>query len=754
MVVQEIRKLTGTDMASRESRQQEDYISFRDIWAFLRRHFLILALASAAGLALGALYIAKTQPTYTSIARIVIDREQARIASQDASTGTIIIETAEIASEVEIVKSEAIARSVIKQLNLTEDPEIQTSSSWRSAVRGAISALLSVFDQGDEGAAAAGEPDEEDIMRRTMAGFLGRVSVRRVGQSYVLEIGYTSTNPDKAARAANAIANTYMQSSLDAKSQIIARGAQWIEDRLVEVGQQAHEAALSAEEYRNRNDIAQVGASGLDQQQLTEISSQLLSAQAAKAGEAARLATINRMLAGELPDSYVGEALNNTEINRLRSELGAARTRLEAQQTRYGAESEPTLAAKAEIARLEGLITTELVRIQGVYKSNLDTAEAREQLLQKQLDAIKGNVSEKNLARVELTELESRATTYRRMYESVLQQLISTLQKQSFPIGDARMVTAATPPLAKNWPKTTLIMPMALMLGFAGGLGLAGLRDVLDRRISSGERLGRELGLPTLGYVPFTRFQAPGSKGALRFVLDAPYSGFSEALRGVKSSIDAAFPAGGPIVVGLTSVGGGEGKSTIAANLGQLYANEGLRVVLVDANFKKPYLSIQAASAGPKAGLAIFSDDLELDEPVDGKRKGDKQVRHDEAPILPVLTVDHIRKAAHPGHRFGHLPALKKKLEELRHDYDVIIVDLSTFATSADARAASAYVDGILLVLGNRRNMTVEWLANALSTFGKSRVGILGVVFNKRKSGQWWRPSSRNTVGTGEHHGV
>lgn len=754
MVVQEIRKLTGTDMASRESRQQQDYISFRDIWAFLRRHFLILALASAAGLVLGALYIAKTQPTYTSIARIVIDREQARIASQDASTGTIIIETAEIASEVEIVKSEAIARSVIKQLNLTEDPEIQTSSSWRSAVRGAISALLSVFDQGDEGAAAAGEPDEEDIMRRTMAGFLGRVSVRRVGQSYVLEIGYTSTNPDKAARAANAIANTYMQSSLDAKSQIIARGAQWIEDRLVEVGQQAHEAALSAEEYRNRNDIAQVGASGLDQQQLTEISSQLLSAQAAKAGEAARLATINRMLAGELPDSYVSEALSNTEINRLRSELGAARTRLEAQQTRYGAESEPTLAAKAEIARLEGLITTELVRIQGVYKSNLDTAEAREQLLQKQLDAIKGNVSEKNLARVELTELESRATTYRRMYESVLQQLISTLQKQSFPIGDARMVTAATPPLAKNWPKTTLIMPMALMLGFAGGLGLAGLRDVLDRRISSGERLGRELGLPTLGYVPFTRFQAPGSKGALRFVLDAPYSGFSEALRGVKSSIDAAFPAGGPIVVGLTSVGGGEGKSTIAANLGQLYANEGLRVVLVDANFKKPYLSIQAANAGPKAGLAIFSDDLELDTPADGKRKGDKQVRHDEAPILPVLTVDQIRKAAHPGHRFGHLPALKKKLEELRHDYDVIIVDLSTFATSADARAASAYVDGILLVLGNRRNMTVEWLANALSTFGKSRVGILGVVFNKRKSGQWWRPSSRNTVGAGEHHGV
>ncbi|WP_367715616.1 exopolysaccharide transport family protein [Nitratireductor sp. GISD-1A_MAKvit] len=755
MVVQEIRKLSGADRAPQDSGQQADYISFRDIWAFLRRHFFILAFCSAAGGALGALYISRTQPLYTSIARIVIDREQARIASQDVSTGTIIIETAEIASEVEIVKSEAIARSVIQQLNLTEDPEIQNSTSWRSTLRNAVSAGLSLFEtMSSDDAASAPAPDAEDIMRRTMAGFLGRVSVRRVGQSYVLEIGYTSIDPDKAARAANAIAHTYMQSSLDAKAQIIARGAQWIEDRLVEIGQQAQEAALGVEEYRSRNDIAQVGTSGIDQQQLTEISSQLLSAQAAIAGEAARLATINRILAGELPDSYVSEALSNTEINRLRSDLGVARARLETLMTRYGATSEPTRAARAEIARLEAQINSELVRIQGVYRSNLDTARAREKLLREQLDVIKGSVTEKNLARVQLTELESRAATYRRMYESVLQQLISTLQKQSFPIGDARMVAAATPPLSKIWPKTTLIIPMSLMLGFAGGLGLAGLRDVLDRRISSGERLGRELGLPTLGYVPFTRFQSAAGKDALRFVLDAPYSGFSEALRGAKSSIDAVFPAGGPIVIGVTSVGSGEGKSTIAANLGQLYANEGFRVVLVDASFARPYLSLQAAKSGTSAGLRIHRSDGHGEEEPDVKGKSGKKVSVEDAPVLPVLTVEQIRKAAHPGHRFGHLPALKSQLEALRQDHDAVIVDLSAFASSADARAASAYVDGILLILGTRRKMTVEWLAGALATFGKSRVGILGVVFNKRRTGRWWRPRSNALPGRGGYHAM
>lgn len=776
MVVQDIRKFPSGDFARQGKDLPPEYISFRDIWSFLRRHLLVLTLMTVLGTALGALYIAETQPTYSSIARIVIDREQARIASQDASTGTIIIEAAEIASEVEIVKSEAIARSVIKELNLTEDPEIRASTSWRSAVRRAFAAVGTLFAGSAEpvdGPAAA--PDEEDIMRRTMAGFLGRVSVRRVGQSYVLEIGYTSTDPVKAARAANAIANTYMRSTLDAKSAIVARGADWIQDKLIEIGKQAREAALSVEQFRNGNDIEQVGtAASLDQQQLAEISAQLLAAQASTASEAARLETINRLLGGDLADGYVAEALNNAEINRLRGELGAARSRLEVLGGRYGADSGPARAVHDEIARLEGQIRSELLRIQGVYKAGLDTARAREALLQAQLEGVKGGVSQKNLARVELTELESRATTYRRMYESVLQQLIVTLQKQSFPIGDARMVTAATPPLAKTWPKTTLIIPLSLMLGFAGGLGLAGLRDLLDRRINSGERLGRELGLPTLGYVPFTRFRASRVAGvpaepaaALRYVLDAPYSGFSEALRGVKNSIDAAFPANGPIIVGVTSVGIGEGKTTIATNLAQLYSNEGVAVVLVDASFTSPNVSRLAKGRGAALGLSVYGaptvpavtgDDGDDGSALHTPSEGNLAVRersvvwHEagpslaDSPVLPVLTVDQIKQAAHPGHRYGHLPALKQQLETLRGRYNVIIVDLSTFATSADTRVISAYLDGILVVLGNRRKMTVEWLAGALATYGKSRVGVLGVVFNRTLSQRSWPAAIRGVL--------
>ncbi|MCT7375582.1 GumC family protein [Chelativorans salis] len=765
MVIQEIRKLSGERGAPAASKE---YITFRDIWSFLRRHILLIILMTMVGIALGGLYIAKTEPTYSAIARLVIDHEQARIASQDASTGTIIIEAAEIASEVEIVKSEAIARAVIKELNLLEDPEILESRSWRSTIRSGIVSLFTLFQGEPEasGEDAAGAQTEEETMRRTMAGFLSRVSVRRVGQSYVLEIGYTSTDPVKAANAANAIARAYMQASLNAKAEALTRGAAWLEDRLIDVAQQAREAALAVEEYRNKNGITQVGAAAsLDHQQLSEISTQLLVAQANRATESAKLATINRLLAGDIMDGYVGEALNNTQIYKLREDLQAAAVKLETLQSRYGAGGAPVRAAEEEIAQLEGEIRRELVRIQGVYKTNLETAITREKLLSEQLDGLKQTTAGTNLARVELGELESRAATYRRMYENLLQQLLGALQKQSFPIGDARFVTAATPPLSKIWPKTTLVLPFSMMLGFAAGIGLAGAREVFDRRIGSGERLGRELGLPMLGHVPATRFRSTwnissGSEtGSLRYVLDAPYSNFSEALRSVKNSIDATFPANGSIVLGITSVDAGEGKTTIATNLAQLYLNEGVSVILVDANFPYPHISHLAAGQGEDLGLtmaqlgsppspSIEPEKVERPLPRYSERKtksrfAEMELKEKEGgqPLLPeklgelamvpVLTVDQIKRSAHPSHRYGHLPALKAQVDMLRDRYTVVIVDLSAFESSVDARVASSYLDGILLVLGNHRKMTVERLAEALATFGKSRVSILGVIFNR-----------------------
>ncbi len=140
--------------------------------------------------------------------------------------------------------------------------------------------------------------------------------------------------------------------------------------------------------------------------------------------------------------------------------------------SRYDAGNPAIAAAQDEIDRLKSEMQKEFGRIQAVYRSNLEVAQTREQLLNDELASLTETGTDKNLARVELSEMESRATTYRRMYESILQQLIGALQKESFPLGNARIVTAAAVPLAKTWPKSSIVIPFSAMLGLAAGLGL------------------------------------------------------------------------------------------------------------------------------------------------------------------------------------------------------------------------------------------------------------------------------------------
>ncbi|OWK24378.1 hypothetical protein AJ87_21840 [Rhizobium yanglingense] len=193
------------------------------------------------------------------------------------------------------------------------------------------------------------------------------------------------------------------------------------------------------------------------------------------------------------------------------------------------------------------------------------------------------------------------------------------MQKQSFPLGDARVVTAASAPLTKSSPKPSIILPFTTLMGLAGGLLLALLFDGRGKGIHLNSRLRQELGIASLGSLPLqgaTAVLPAGAKAAnlqaampLRGVLDAPYSDFTEALRGVKNSIGSAFRPNSPMVIGITSVGSGEGKTTVAANLAQLYQNEGTPVVLVDADFQKGFLSKVVSAAGEDFGLGLLRMD-------------------------------------------------------------------------------------------------------------------------------------------------
>ncbi|GEO86877.1 MULTISPECIES: exopolysaccharide transport family protein [Alphaproteobacteria] len=769
MGLHEFGNISVGSHAERKGAGEKEYLSFHDVFAFLRRNTLVIGAFTVAGIVLGGVYVLKTQPIYQATTRLVMDPEQGRVISQDVSSGTVIIETAEIASQVEIVKSEAIALDVIQRLDLVNDPEFADTSSLRTIVVGLLTSTVDMITGTTREDATT--VSEEERLRHVMGYFLSRVTVQRVGQSYVLQIGYSSNDPQKAARTANALADAYIRNGMNERAEAAKRGATWLENRLAEIGAKARKAAITAEEFRNRNGITAVGSvSTLDQQQLSELSSQVLAAKAGTAAESAKLEILTKLiLKDQATESDPEEVANNAQIQKLREDIRSARTRLEGLKSRYSDGNPAIAATQAEIDRLDAGIGAELRRIASVYRANVEVARTREKLVEEQFAAASRSGEDKNIARVELAEMESNANTYRRLYESILQQLSGTLQTLSFPSAQARVVSAATAPFGKSWPKTSIILPFSAMLGFAGGLMVAVLRNSLDRRTSSSGRLERELGIGSLGRIPVYRPEPRHNKGKpalpepvqpLRSILDSPYSRFSEALRGVKSSLDAVMPASGSLVVGVTSVGSGEGKTTIATNLAQLYQNEGQSVLLIDADFISARLTRLAANTATELGLKP----LELEEPdiplisFPSMRRRDtaelptphsemrRERDHAETPSgeastipVPLLTTNQTKQIAASHQRYGHLPALKEAIEKLRKQYKVVIVDMSGFENSADTRTICTYLDGVILVLGNSNKMTIERLADALALFGRSRLALLGVVANRSGVEDWFQ---------------
>ncbi|MBZ9656863.1 GumC family protein [Phyllobacterium lublinensis] len=745
-----------TDVSSDDNQAEANLIGLRDIVGFLVRNWKTIAGSAMAFTVLGIVYLSVAEPTFTATARIVIDPEQARIASQDAVSGTIVIETGEVESQVEIIRSEAMAKSVIEELGMTEDPELQEGRSLLSYVM--------FWRHEDEAAPIA----PEWVMRKTVAGFLERLRVWRVGQSYVLDVAYTSTDPVKAASVANATAQAYIKAGLEAKSTAAKSGAGWLESRLAEISKQANESAQAVEDFRNQNHISQAGATSLDEQQLAETNTQLSAAKADTAAEKAKLAMIERFLQSDTPvDGYVDEALRSIQITALRERLNAASTQLQELKSRYGDSGTAVQAAEQEIARLKGEVRAELVRIGQVYRSNLEAAQRREQYVNEQLQATIKSGLDKGMARVQLGELESRANTYRQMYQSVMQQLISALQQESFPVGDSRLVSEAATPLGKSWPKGSLILALSVVLGSLTGLAISAVREVSDRRIKTDGRLRRELGLNRLGTLPYvpsraiTKSSSQDQFKLLSYVMDHPNEAFSDAVRSTKASLDLILRRQGAKVIGITSALPGEGKTTIASNLAQLYAATGSRTMLIDACASNPTLSrVFATLTQPMHHLTeeVVVPSIgksRRQRAAAGKENSHQDVAKAEEPrpgepypsvsvITPpaLMVVDEITHNSNQSYRYLNLQALEAHLDRLREQHDIIILDLPDLKSTADARIVSAIVDCVVLAVGDQQRVTLDVLNAAIASCGGLDTDSVGVVFNTLRTSKATAPAA------------
>jgi succinoglycan biosynthesis transport protein ExoP len=696
----------------------------------IRRRLALFLVLMTMSIGFGLIYLFNSAPIYVASASIAIDANQLKSAESKTDRGDIVVDTGLIQTQIEILKSKKVSRSVIEQLRLFQDPEF-LDPSLKDVIFGF---LFGLFGSAEKPPA---EPSESLVKRRVLAALQDRLSVTRIGQSYVMDLSVRSTNPEKAARIANVVASAYIEDQLDAKYAATRQASNWLQERMQELQAQTSAQQRAVAEFREKNNIVDAGGRLINDQQLSELNSQLILAQAATVEAKARYDRISEIMTQKVPDASVADVLQNPTIVRLRGQYLDLTAREAIFSEKYGQNHLSVVNLRTQISAILRSIQDEMRKIEQSYKSDYEIAQAREQSLSKILATGISQSQITNVSQITLGELQSRAQTSKSLHDSFLERELEAVQRQSFPITEARIVSPAEIPLSKSYPKTSLVLLLAAVGGFVVSFSAAFVSEQLDCVFRSGEQLEEVLQASCLALLPRLKVAAAsgvegprrssssslpsaqaGSRSLLDYVLREPLSLFSEALRMVKMANDRDNNSKLSKVIAFTSTLPNEGKSTVSANFAQLVADSGESVILIDADLRNPSLSRRLATA-----------DHGLVDVLSGSKAVHDVLLIDQRSGLRFLPAGRKSKMPHTNALLAS-DAMKKLVDSLCDSYDCVVVDLSPLVLVVDALATASYVDSYVYVVEWGRTR-IDTAAYALSGAPELYDRLLGVVMNK-----------------------
>jgi succinoglycan biosynthesis transport protein ExoP len=711
------------------------------VTGFLRRRYRLILLGLLLALPFGAVSLYLIPASYTASSVMMIEPRKGPF---EALTGSSLPDAVWIESQSIALKSLNVASYVVKQLRLADDPQfVRSGVGW-------FDKLLFRLGWGEDP-----EPKtESERVGAAITALNNGLSIKRLGGSYMMQIDFRSQNKEEATKIANTMIDAYIFDQLNGKYQANRRASDWLQERLQALREQAAAAERAAIEYRAKNNIVTTGGGLMNEKELNEISSGLVSSRVHASDVRARLERVqavrkayqqDRPNSGE-EDETVPEAMGSGIISGLRARYLDLVNREADWSARYGKNHTAVVNLRNQIRDIRRSIRDELGRIEENLKSEYEVAKKREDEFDKSQAKLVSQSTETNQALVTYFSLDAAAKSYRRLYDNFLQRHTESVQQQTFPVSEARQISSAS--AVKTGPKTAFVAMTTLIAGMVIGGGLAAFREIMDRRFRTREQVQSVLATECLALVPLLtdnskktvfskprplaleqrrqeRFDISGRVGErsicitpkiMQTIVDAPACEYAEAIRAIKLTIDMNNQANAKII-GLTSSLPSEGKSTLAVAMATLIAQSGARVILVDCDVRHSSISRLLAPDASAGLLDVVAGTVDLAD----------AVWTDPATQLEFLPVgESVANAT----EFLASKAAKSLFDMLQIKYDYVIVDLAPLVASMDVRATSGFIDSYLLVIawGSTKIDAVQYaLRNAPGVYAN----MVGVVLNK-----------------------
>ena len=648
-------------------------IDVQKIWSVLWRGKITILLSTMVAVALAAAFVLLVPHKYTATTQILIDPMDLRAAQTDISPAIPQSDAAvlQVESQARVIASDNVLSRVVASEGLDHDPEF---------VRGALAEKYGPL-------AALNELER-------------RVQVKRSERTYVVDVSVTSEDPEKAARLANAIAQTYLTEQTEVRSNAARQISQSLMGRLKELQGRVRDAEQKVEAYKASHNI--VGANGelVNEQQLTNLNTQLSLARARTSEAKARLDQVESVLHSKTPIGAFPEAVQSQTITMLRSQYAEIMRRDAEQKSSLGERHPAVIEIEAQGARLQKLIEDEVSRIAQSDSAEYERAKADEDMLSRQVDALKNTAVSTNKSLVGLRELERDVQASRAVYESFLVRSRETGEQEQVDTKNIRIISKADRPLYRSSPPPSLILGLAAaLLGFASGVGIVIMRgsaeDAAPRPAKTRAKTPADFG--RLGAFAKKLWETPEPPRAITvlatlpsvdtaFGLEAvedPHSRYARQIRKVYDAVQASHKKHGNPSVLVVAADDEDDTASVALMLAATAAAT-QRVLLIDTDLKRRTLSAIDADEGEAGLVDVAVGRRELSEVI--VRDRDTNIN-----LLPFVSPNSRRDR-----RISDAD-IKEAFDKTKR-FDMVIVAAVDVRRDPSARFFAGLVDHIVLV--------------------------------------------------------
>jgi uncharacterized protein involved in exopolysaccharide biosynthesis len=493
-------------------------------------------------------------------------------------------ESAALRTELDIIGARSLAEHVVDNLDLASDPSILHQagghdSAWQRIAEFIQSKVAKITDVIGGLTPVSQHNSGPSLSKSDVVNWLlGNLKVSNDGRSFTIVVSFASADREQSARIANAIAETYLDDQVKMKVAATTKANKWLGERLVTTLRELQAAEAAVDEFRRTSGQVEAKGGNLAAQHLSELNSQLGNARLERVRAEAKLQAARER------DTRV-DALASPSVLELRKELADLKVRIAEARNGTGFVQRMGLFDWEQRAvALQRQIDVEINRVLAGLSSEVDAARKTETGLAGAVQRLAAQ-SETNLR---LNQLQREADANRAIYETFLTRYKQTIEQQGLATPDARLVSPADPSGATVSPKKLPILIIGVIGGLAVGIALAFLRENLDPRVRQRWKVEEKTGILVFGMLPrmsWWRRLEPQD-----YLLEAPRSPFSTALRHMHVALRLPGSLDRKQVLLFTSAQAGEGKTSFCISLARsLATSSGMRVLAIDVDSHRPW---------------------------------------------------------------------------------------------------------------------------------------------------------------------